>query len=100
MNVTNIVAKNILGYCGTTITSALYLPQLIHMVKKKSTKDVSHIFLSLNIVSCSIWLAYGIVIIDYPIIICDTVISLITFSMIGVKCYFDKSKKEEKNDIL
>ena len=59
---------DIIGLICAGLTAILYLPQLIHMIKRKSTKDVSYIFIILTILNSILWIIYGFFKDDLPIL--------------------------------
>ncbi len=62
-----------LGYLAGALTTLAFLPQLIKVLKSKSTHDIS---LAMFIVICtgiSLWLVYGILIDSLPIILANIV---------------------------
>ncbi|HJZ19157.1 MAG TPA: SemiSWEET transporter [Candidatus Nanoarchaeia archaeon] len=73
MNLTIIV-----GFFAGALTTVSYIPQAIKVWKSKSTKDLSLITFLLLILGLSLWLTYGILLKDLPLIIANAVaISLI-----------------------
>ena len=81
----------ILGLAAAIISSLLYVPQVVHMIKRKSTKDVSYIFLLLSIIVSILWIIYGYFEDSIPLILCDSIIFLLTIIMIGCKIYYEKN---------
>ncbi len=51
---------SILGTIAAICTTVGFLPQLIRGIKTKELNDVSPAMLTLMLVGCSLWLAYGI----------------------------------------
>ena len=51
---------SILGTIAAICTTVGFLPQLIRGIKTKELNDVSPAMLTLLLVGCSLWLAYGI----------------------------------------
>ena len=63
----------ILGLCAATLTTVAYVPQVIKIWKFKDTHSIS---LSMYVVLCVgfiLWLLYGILIDDIPIIAANIV---------------------------
>ena len=83
----------IIGYACTILTCVTFLPQLYHMWDRKQTKDVSMYFLIMNQFMYALWIYYGIIIDNWPIIICDAFISIINILMILTKIYFDRKNQ-------
>ena len=79
----------IIGYIATTISSILYIPQLIHIIKRKSAKDISYLFLFLTLISGILWIIYAILDNNYPVIISSSFIFFINLLMLISKIYFD-----------
>ena len=52
----------ILGLVAGTITSITFLPQVIHIWKTKSAKDLSLLMLLLLILGVILWLTYGLIV--------------------------------------
>ena len=78
----------ILGIFASILSSILFIPQLIHMIKLKSGKDVSYVFLFLQILASSMWITYAYFIDSLPLLLCDSFVIFITFIMIFTKYKF------------
>jgi len=63
MNTTQLI-----GIAAGILTSVSMLPQLIKMVKEKSAGDVSVIMLCVLIAGLGLWIVYGFMRSDVPII--------------------------------
>jgi MtN3 and saliva related transmembrane protein len=61
-----------LGLIGATLTTLSLLPQLIKVCKTRSTKDISAGMLALLGTAFLVWLIYGILIKDIPLIIANS----------------------------
>ncbi len=51
---------SIMGTIAAICTTVGFVPQIIRGIKTKELKDVSPTMLTLLVVGCSLWLAYGI----------------------------------------
>jgi MtN3 and saliva related transmembrane protein len=60
--------QEILGLAAGTLTSASALPQLVKMLKTKKAEDLSYVFFGALVTGLALWVAYGIVRRDVPII--------------------------------
>lgn len=83
--------SEIIGIVASILSSILYLPQLYHMIKRKSGKDISYFFLVLTILSSILWIVYGILDNLLPIILCDTFIMIITIVILIFKYYYENN---------
>jgi MtN3 and saliva related transmembrane protein len=78
----------ILGLLAGTITSITFVPQVVHIWKTKSAKDISIIMLSLLIIGVSLWLTYGIIMKDVAIIYTNSMVLLMSLLMLYFKFRF------------
>lgn len=75
----------ILGIVAGTLTTASFLPQVIKAYKSKHTKDVSLFMFILLFVGLCLWLIYGFVRSDLPIILANTVSLVFVSTMLALK---------------
>jgi MtN3 and saliva related transmembrane protein len=75
----------ILGLAAGTITSITFLPQVIHIWKTKSAKDLSLMMLLLLILGVLLWLTYGILIKDAAIIYTNSMVLVMSFILLFFK---------------
>lgn len=75
----------ILGLVAGTITSITFLPQVIHVWKTKSVKDLSLLMLLLLMTGVSLWLVYGLAIMDGAIIYTNSMVLLMTLILLFFK---------------
>jgi MtN3 and saliva related transmembrane protein len=78
----------ILGLIAGTITSITFLPQVIQIWKTKSAKDLSAPMLYLLVLGVSLWLTYGILIKDAPIIYTNSMVLGMSLIMLYFKYKF------------
>ncbi len=76
MDVTNIV-----GFTAAFLTTISYIPQVIKVMRSKSTEDLSLATFLLLFLGLSLWLVYGILLKNFPLIIAN-VITLFFISLI------------------
>lgn len=73
----------IVGIAAGILTTIAFLPQLIRAIKTKHTKDLSLITFSLFAIGAFLWLIYGILLRELPIILANAV-TLIFVALIAV----------------
>jgi MtN3 and saliva related transmembrane protein len=74
-------AVTILGLVAGTLTTLSFLPQLLKAWKSRSTHDISIGMFLLLAVGIMLWIVYGIVTADVPVIVANTV-TLVFVSLI------------------
>jgi MtN3 and saliva related transmembrane protein len=85
-----MTAIQILGLAAGTITSITFLPQVIQIWKTKSAKDLSLQMLLLLILGVSMWLTYGILVLDTAIIYTNSMVLTMSLIMLYFKFRFGK----------
>ena len=79
--VENPSAVTILGLVAGTLTTLSFLPQLLKAWKSRSTHDISIGMFSLLAVGITLWIVYGVVTSDLPVIVAN-VVSLVLVGLI------------------
>jgi MtN3 and saliva related transmembrane protein len=75
----------ILGYVAGTVSTLVFIPQVIKTWKTKSTKDISLLMFLFATLSVILWLAYGILIKDGSIIYTNSTILILSCIMLYLK---------------
>ncbi|MDE3248395.1 MAG: SemiSWEET transporter [Bacteroidota bacterium] len=78
-------AIEILGYVAGTITSLVFLPQVIKTWKTKSAGDVSLVMFLFATASVVLWLIYGIIIQNGSIIYTNGTVLVLSLIMLYFK---------------
>jgi MtN3 and saliva related transmembrane protein len=66
-------AVTILGLVAGTLTTISFLPQLLKAWKSRSTHDISIGMFSLLAAGIVLWIVYGVVTADVPVIVANSV---------------------------
>lgn len=83
-----MLLENFIGTAGGIVSSVTFLPQVIKIWKTKSAKDLSMMtlfFLTLNV---SLWLTYGLLKTDFPLIITNSIVLTMILIMVYFKIKF------------
>ncbi|NJK34235.1 MAG: SemiSWEET transporter [Oscillatoriales cyanobacterium SM2_2_1] len=62
-----------IGYIAAMLTTAAFLPQVIKVWRSRSAKDLSLPALITFIIGVTLWLTYGLMVTEMPIIIANLV---------------------------
>jgi MtN3 and saliva related transmembrane protein len=73
------------GYLATLIIAWALLPQFIKSWRTKSTKDISLLWSSVYSVGLALWLVYGILILNWPLIISSAIEFALASSLLVLK---------------
>jgi MtN3 and saliva related transmembrane protein len=78
----------LLGLLAGTLTTAAFLPQVLKTWKSRSAKDLSLGMFSLFCAGVLLWLVYGIVIKDVPVIAANFITLMLASSLLFFKLRF------------
>ncbi|MEQ1897649.1 MAG: SemiSWEET transporter [Vicinamibacterales bacterium] len=62
-----------LGYMAATLTTAAFLPQVLHTWRTRSTRDLSVAWLATFSVGLVCWLVYGVMTRSRPVVVGNSV---------------------------
>jgi len=75
----------VLGLFAAICTTISFLPQVIKTIQSKKTTDLSLGMYLLFTVGVLLWLVYGVLIHDLPVIIANAVTIILAFIILGYK---------------
>lgn len=78
-----------LGYAAGALTAFTFLPQVLKTWKEKSAKDVSLYMFIIAFVNEIMWLAYGVMINNWVIILTNAVMLVMSGIMIWLKMRYN-----------
>ena len=81
------LVKN-LGYIAGFFTTIAFLPQVIKVWRTKSTKDISIWMFLIFTTGVLLWLIYGLLIINYSLMIANTITLILSISILIAKILF------------
>ncbi|MBP7284574.1 MAG: SemiSWEET family sugar transporter [Leptospiraceae bacterium] len=77
--------ESLIGYMAACLTTISFLPQVIRVVLTKRTEDISrNMYILLNLGVC-LWLSYGIMKSDLPIILANGITLIFSFTILVFK---------------
>lgn len=76
--------EQIIGFIAGILTTVAVLPQLIKSWKTKKVMDISPFMFVLLLGGVGMWVVYGIVKNDYPIILTNGISFLLNLSMLAI----------------
>ena len=81
----------VLGLVACGITSVAMMPQLIKVIKEKNAEDISVVMLLVLITGLSLWVWYGILQNELPIILSNSFSVLVNITLL-ICCMMFKKK--------
>ena len=88
-----IITSQIIGYIAGATVVLINIPQTFLIFKNKSSDDVSLLTIIINLISGMLFLTYGILIYQLPLIICNFLYILVTIILIYAKFKFKSLNK-------
>ncbi len=77
-----------IGMAAALLTTAAYAPQAIQAWRSRSTKDVSLAMFAMMVTGITLWLIYGILINDIPLILANAVTLIFASAILVAKIRF------------
>ena len=84
-----MTAADILGYAAGALTAFTFLPQVLKTWKEKSAKDVALNMFFIAFINEIMWLAYGVMLNHWVIILTDAVMLVMSGIMIWLKMRYN-----------
>ena len=79
-----------MGLFGSAISSITFMPQVYQVYKTKSVGDVNLMMLLIVFISTIIWLIYGVGKGLLPVIVCNSIICMLSLILIYFKISYSK----------
>jgi MtN3 and saliva related transmembrane protein len=83
------ILTNIIGYAAAVVGTALMLPQVIKSFRTKKVEDLSYLMVVLYLLNCLFWALYGMLIVAWPVIICNSIAFLISIGQLALKIKYN-----------
>ncbi|PWN62129.1 SemiSWEET transporter [Chryseobacterium oncorhynchi] len=84
--------ENLLGIIAGILTSVSMIPQLVKVIREKNVEEISLLMLLVLISGLSLWVWYGFMKDELPIILSNSFAVLVNVSLLI--CYIIYSKKK------
>lgn len=78
------------GFAAAFLTTVAFVPQVLKIWRTRSAKDVSLGMYSLFSLGVALWLAYGVLIASWPVIVANGVTLLLTGAVVAMKLKFSR----------
>jgi MtN3 and saliva related transmembrane protein len=86
-----MTSADLVGYAATVVGTSMMLPQLVRSWRTKHMRDVAWGMITLFLLNCLLWLAYGLMIAAPPMIVANSVGFLISLALLGMKVRFRRN---------
>lgn len=79
-----------IGHSGALLTSLTFVPQLYKAWLSKSVGDLSTAMMIIVFLSNLVWIAYGVSLMLWPVILANSFVAIVSFILIYFKFSFKK----------
>ncbi len=79
---------DIIGYLAATLTTASFVPQAWHTFKTRDVSGISLGMYSVFTVGISLWLAYGLLLAAWPIVLANVITLALAGTILAMKLRF------------
>lgn len=93
----HISSETLIGILAGVITSVSMLPQVIKTIKTKESKDISVFMIILLISGLGLWVYYGFLRKDYPIIFTNSFSCLVDITLLCLHLKYRKKDTPDKS---
>ena len=77
--------QDILGYCAAALTTGSFVPQALLTLRTRDVSGISLVMYSAFTAGVALWLAYGVVLREWPIVAANAVTLLLAITILTVK---------------
>ena len=88
--------QDILGYCAAALTTGSFVPQAMLTLRTRNVSGISVGMYSAFTVGVALWLAYGVVLREWPIVVANAVTLLLAATILRVKIVEDRRAQKRK----
>ena len=81
-------AAEVLGLVAGTLTTIAFVPQVLHVWRTRSTRDISLAMFSLFCVGVLLWLIYGLWVSALPVVLANGATLLLASAILVAKLKF------------
>ncbi len=89
---------DLLGTLAATLTTLSFLPQALHTLRTRDVSGISLAMYSAFTLGVALWLAYGVMLGEWPIIIANAFTLALASIILFIKWRVDRAAKRERQD--
>jgi MtN3 and saliva related transmembrane protein len=94
---TTLASAEGLGYAAALLTTASFVPQVLHTLRTRDVAGISVGMYSVFTTGVALWLAYGVMIHAWPVIIANLITLLLAAWILGLKLVLQRRQRPDQN---
>lgn len=75
----------IIGICATVASTVSFVPQAWKIIKSRQTHDISTGMYAVTVVGFALWMAYGVILVQWPLIFTNAVCLILSAFILTMK---------------
>ena len=88
MNAGDALSLDVIGYLAGALTTIAFVPQVLHILRKRSAQDISWGLFSLFGLGVALWLWYGIRLAAVPLIVANGITLSLVLTILILKLHY------------
>lgn len=86
-------AVDLIGYAAATLTTCSFVPQAWLTFRTKDVSGISLGMYSAFTAGIALWLAYGLLIQAWPVVMANTITLMLALMILGMKLRYQRARK-------
>ena len=95
MQLSTLLSADIIGYIAATLTTVSFVPQAWHTFRTKDVSGISLGMYSVFTVGIALWLAYGLMLNAWPIVIANVITLVLASLILVMKLRYHEPKNQD-----
>ncbi len=88
--------NQVIGLAAATLTTFSFVPQVVKIWRTRQAEDISLPAFSIFATGVFLWLVYGVLRNDLPLILANLITFLLAISVLGLAIYLRRSSKKSR----
>ncbi|MCK9987389.1 MAG: MtN3 and saliva related transmembrane protein [Azoarcus sp.] len=84
------------GYLAAILTTASFVPQALHIWRTRDARAISLGMYAVFSTGVALWLAYGVLVGSWPVILANVVTLFFALSILCMKIRYDRERRERR----
>lgn len=79
------LAVELIGSAAAVITTLCWVPQALKVIRTRETRSLSLVMYLMLALGVTLWLAYGLLIVSWPLIVANAITMVLVAVILGMK---------------
>ena len=85
---------DLIGYLAACLTTCSFIPQAVHTFRTRDVRGISLGMYSVFTVGVALWLAYGLALAAWPIVVANAITRALAATTLGIKLRYGAGQRE------